>query len=122
PSAACGVVGLKASLGEVPTDGVVPLSTTFDHVGPLTRTVTDAVNIWAVLTERRSANLQPQPARKVVLGALGDYFTALLDADVRSSLGNAIEELKRAGVRVESRSVAGTSGIVDAYVNVSLPE
>lgn len=122
PAAVCGVVGLKPSRGEVPTDGVVPLSTTFDHVGPLTRTVTDAANIWAVLTERRSANLQPQTARKVVLGALGDYFTALLDADVRSSLGNAIEELKRAGVRVESRSVAGTSGIVDAYVNVSLPE
>jgi aspartyl-tRNA(Asn)/glutamyl-tRNA(Gln) amidotransferase subunit A len=33
PAAACGVVGLKPSLGDVPTDGVVPLSTSFDHVG-----------------------------------------------------------------------------------------
>src|SRR5690606_34709347 len=34
PSAACGTVGLKPSYGELPCDGVVPLSTTCDHVGP----------------------------------------------------------------------------------------
>ena len=38
PSAACGLVGLKPSLGEVSIDGVVPLSRTLDHVGPLART------------------------------------------------------------------------------------
>ena len=52
PAAACGVVGLKPSLGEVPTDGVVPLCATFDHVGPLTRSVADAADIWAVLAGR----------------------------------------------------------------------
>src|SRR5437763_4725543 len=41
PAAACGVVGFKPSLGEVPTDGVVALCATFDHVGPITRTVAD---------------------------------------------------------------------------------
>src|SRR5579862_675437 len=45
PAAACGVVGLKPSLGEVPTDGVVPLCPTFDHVGPITRSVEDAAAI-----------------------------------------------------------------------------
>ena len=42
PAAACGIVGLKPTLGEISTDGVVPLSTTFDHVGAFTRTVGDA--------------------------------------------------------------------------------
>src|SRR5262245_16739957 len=42
PSAACGIVGLKPTIGEVSIDGVVPLSRTFDHVGPLAQTVTDA--------------------------------------------------------------------------------
>jgi aspartyl-tRNA(Asn)/glutamyl-tRNA(Gln) amidotransferase subunit A len=42
PAAACGIVGLKPTLGEISTAGVVPLSRTFDHVGPFTRTVGDA--------------------------------------------------------------------------------
>lgn len=38
PAAACGVVGLKPAFGEIPTTGVVPLSVSLDHVGPITRT------------------------------------------------------------------------------------
>ena len=38
PAAACGLVGLKPGLGEVSCRGVVPLSHTLDHVGPLART------------------------------------------------------------------------------------
>ena len=41
PAAATGVVGLRHTTGRWPTDGVVPLSTTFDTVGFLTRTVND---------------------------------------------------------------------------------
>ena len=35
PAAACGVVGLKPTFGEVPMTGIVPLSVSLDHVGPL---------------------------------------------------------------------------------------
>src|SRR5205814_3402606 len=42
PAAACGLVGLKPSFGEISIDGVVPLSRTMDHVGPLAPTVADA--------------------------------------------------------------------------------
>ena len=49
PAAACGVVGLKPAWGEVSTEGVVPLSPTLDHVGPLARTVTDAWLVYRAL-------------------------------------------------------------------------
>ncbi len=39
PSAACGTVGLKPAIGEISADGVVPLSGTLDHVGPMARSV-----------------------------------------------------------------------------------
>src|SRR6186713_2891172 len=39
PAAACGLVGLKPVFRDVPTQGVVPLSTSLDHVGPLCATV-----------------------------------------------------------------------------------
>ena len=61
PAAACGVVGLKPAFGEIPTAGVVPLSVSLDHVGPLAapggRCVGDlrrAVRLGAVPRIRRS--------------------------------------------------------------------
>lgn len=41
PSAFCGVVGLKPTYGRVSRAGVVPLSWSLDHVGPMTRNVRD---------------------------------------------------------------------------------
>ena len=49
PAAACGVVGLKPTFGEIPTDGVVPLSVSLDHVGPLAASVRDAWMLFGVL-------------------------------------------------------------------------
>ena len=42
PAALCGIVGLMPTFGRVSTRGVIPLSPTLDHVGPMTRTVRDA--------------------------------------------------------------------------------
>src|SRR5678810_1124619 len=49
PAAACGLVGLKPTYGELSTDGVVPLSTTLDHIGPICRFVEDAAIVYNVL-------------------------------------------------------------------------
>jgi len=49
PSAYCGTVGLKPTYGRVSTRGVIPLSWSFDHVGPITRNVNDAAIILQVL-------------------------------------------------------------------------
>jgi aspartyl-tRNA(Asn)/glutamyl-tRNA(Gln) amidotransferase subunit A len=122
PAAACGVVGLKPSLGEVPLDGVVPLSTTFDHVGPITRSVADAANIWAVLAGRAIPRIETLSPSAVTLGALGGYFTHLLDADVRAAFDDAIVQLRAAGVSIAPRTIEGAETIVDTYVNISLPE
>ena len=42
PAGACGVVGLKPTLGALPRDGVFPLAWSLDHVGVLARSVADA--------------------------------------------------------------------------------
>jgi aspartyl-tRNA(Asn)/glutamyl-tRNA(Gln) amidotransferase subunit A len=42
PASSCGIVGLKPTYGLVSRRGVFPLAFTLDHVGPLTRTVTDS--------------------------------------------------------------------------------
>jgi aspartyl-tRNA(Asn)/glutamyl-tRNA(Gln) amidotransferase subunit A len=58
PAAACGVVGLKTAIGAISTEGVFPLATSFDTVGPMARTVADCALAHAVLTETRV----PEPA------------------------------------------------------------
>jgi len=49
PAAYCGVVGLKPTYGRVSARGVVPLSWSFDHVGPITNSVFDAALMLNVL-------------------------------------------------------------------------
>ena len=55
PAAACGLVGLKPTVGEVPTGGVIPLSRTLDHAGPLALDVADAAIVYAALVGRDAA-------------------------------------------------------------------
>ena len=106
----------------MPTDGVVPLCATFDHVGPIAKSVADAAALWAVLAGRVPRPIEsPKPA-DVTLGVLGDYFTLLLESDVRSAFDRAIARLRTSGIRLVNRAVANTDAIVDTYVNISLPE
>jgi Asp-tRNA(Asn)/Glu-tRNA(Gln) amidotransferase A subunit family amidase len=52
PAAACELVGLKPRLGTIPTEGVYPLCSSFDTVGPMARTVAEAAVLWSVLSGR----------------------------------------------------------------------
>ena len=74
PAAACGIVGLKPTFGEVPTDGVIPLSPSFDHVGPLTVDVEDAAVLWAVLAGRPVPRLDGPRPERLRLADLNGYF------------------------------------------------
>ncbi len=49
PSASCGLTGLKPTHGRVPLHGVFPLSTSLDHVGPMTRDVADCAAVFDVI-------------------------------------------------------------------------
>jgi aspartyl-tRNA(Asn)/glutamyl-tRNA(Gln) amidotransferase subunit A len=62
PASLCGVVGFKPTLGRVPGRGVVPLSWTTDHVGPIARTVEDAAAVLAVLADDPTIAAAPNVA------------------------------------------------------------
>src|SRR5712671_1063381 len=95
PAAACGIVGLKPSLGEVSTDGVVPLSRTMDHVGPLTQTVSDACLVYhALLGDARSPLPAPMPLHGLRLAVLRKYFCDRLDDEVRARFDEALARLR----------------------------
>ena len=49
PSAWCGLVGMKATHGLVPSYGMTYMDHTIDHIGPMTRTVTDNARMLEVI-------------------------------------------------------------------------
>ena len=107
PAAACGIVGLKPSFGEVSTDGVVPLSRTLDHVGPLAQSVTDACLVYhALLGDAHATPPAPMPVSGLRLAVPRTYFCDLLDDEVRArSRRRSIVCARPARTSTTSRSI-----------------
>jgi aspartyl-tRNA(Asn)/glutamyl-tRNA(Gln) amidotransferase subunit A len=78
PSAYCGVGGLKPTYGRVSTSGIIPLSWSLDHVGPITRTAMDAALMLEVI-----AGYDPQDSTSID-ASVPDYAATI--ADTTSSL------------------------------------
>jgi len=119
PAAACGVVGLKPSYGELSCEGIVPLSPTCDHVGPLTRTLGDARIVFAALT---GAPCPPNRPAHVTLAAPGGYLLDRLDVHVRAALGRVRTALTEAGHSLRDVEVAHARVTPDVYLHIVLPE
>lgn len=108
PAACCGIVGLKPSYGRVSTTGVIPLSWSLDHVGPMTRTVADAALVLQVIAgydredpgscDREvpdySADLEGTTAA-LRLGIPRDYFYEGLHPDIESAMQAALGVLAK---------------------------
>jgi aspartyl-tRNA(Asn)/glutamyl-tRNA(Gln) amidotransferase subunit A len=122
PSAACGLVGLKPAYGEVPVDGVVPLSLTLDHVGPLARTVGDAAAIHQVLTRTPRREPVPRPLARLRLGRLRAYAEDRLDSGVRDAYGATLERLGASGVTLVDVSLPHAADIAAIYLAIVLSE
>ena len=120
PAAACGIIGLKPALGEVPTDGVVPLSRSLDHVGPLARSVGDAWLVYrALLGQHGPARLETRKIGDLRLAVPRAYFGTLLDEDVRAAFETALDRLRSAGAEVIDRDIAGAELTVPVYITIA---
>ncbi len=106
PSALCGLAGLKPTWGRVSLRGIVPLSWSLDHVGPMTRTVADAAAMLQVIAGHDPAD--PGSANRLVpdysgdleagiselrLGVPREGFFADLDPDVAAATEAAMSIL-----------------------------
>ena len=123
PAAACGVVGLKPTWGEIPADGVVPLSRQLDHVGPIARTVTDAWLLHQVLAGRMPAATRSSPRpRWPALGSGCSTATSGIAWRRRSRAAAhaAVESLRRAGAIVEPVTIPHAADMAAVYLHLVL--
>jgi Asp-tRNA(Asn)/Glu-tRNA(Gln) amidotransferase A subunit family amidase len=107
PAALCGVVGLKPTYGRVSVNGVIPLSASLDHVGPLTATVADAALLLQVIEDPNApavAGVNPPPlqnylkalqagTRDLRIGVPLLFFFDELDREVAEALEAALAVL-----------------------------
>jgi aspartyl-tRNA(Asn)/glutamyl-tRNA(Gln) amidotransferase subunit A len=126
PSAACGLVGLKATWGSVPLQGVVPLAASLDHVGPLTRSVDDAAIVFDALRGYPHHTEQPlghdlAPAA-LRIGVPRAYFFDVLDDEVRAAIEQAIARLREAGATLETVELPHAPLTAPVYLATVLAE
>jgi aspartyl-tRNA(Asn)/glutamyl-tRNA(Gln) amidotransferase subunit A len=101
PASLCGVVGLKATYGAVPTAGLVSLAWTMDHVGPLARTVTEAARVTEALAPGL-AGLSAWSGTSVAGARVGVPEEAFAECDpaVAAAVREAVGILAGAGAEV----------------------
>jgi aspartyl-tRNA(Asn)/glutamyl-tRNA(Gln) amidotransferase subunit A len=103
PAALCGCVGLKPTYGRVSSRGVIPLSPSLDHVGPLASTVTDAAIVLQAIAGYDAADvttpdvavadyvsMQKEGAKSLRVGVPRAYFFDDLDEEVFSAMDHAL--------------------------------
>ncbi len=125
PAAACGVVGLKPSFGEIPCEGIIPLSPSLDHGGPITRTVTDAWLLYRYLSENLDSydpSAIPSIRPEVRLGIPRAYFLEHLDTDVRRAFDDTLGRLTTAGCHITDVDITHADLIPATYLHIILPE
>jgi aspartyl-tRNA(Asn)/glutamyl-tRNA(Gln) amidotransferase subunit A len=115
PTAYCGVVGLKPTYGRVSTRGVVPLSSSYDHVGPLTTSVYDAALMVQVLSDYDSPNPSADHPEPSLISAFDEFPTnlrvgiprAFFFDDLHPEIAEAIEKAIQifAGLNAEIREI-----------------
>ncbi|GAA5173278.1 MULTISPECIES: amidase [Amycolatopsis] len=121
PAALNGVVGLKPTYDLVPRDGVVSLSWSLDHVGPITRTVEDAALVLPVLTGGRPATVDGGLAGLRV-GVPRNYYFEHVDPEVEAAVRQAIERMESLGAVLVEVEVPMTRYVQAIQWGLMVPE
>ena len=130
PAALCGIVGLKPTFGRVSTRGVVPLSVSLDHVGPLARTVDDVSLLLAAISSKEHpfrAAAASKPSRKsrrarFTLGWPRNFFFDRVDDEVLAAIEAAVKLLEKRGAIVRQISLSHIADSADAGTKIALAE
>jgi aspartyl-tRNA(Asn)/glutamyl-tRNA(Gln) amidotransferase subunit A len=118
PASQCGVVGLKPTYGRVNAKGVIPLSLSLDHIGPLTTTVADAAILLQAIEDANAPEIRSAKppvgqnylqalegnTKGLRLGVPLKFFFDDLDPEVAAALEEALSVLQ--GMTASSQEIS----------------
>ena len=123
PAACCGIVGLKPTYGVVSARGVIPVSTSYDHVGPMCRTVADTALMFRAMTDHPVARGHdpdaPLSASRLRVGVFahpGGLCDAPVEPEVQAALSAAVDVIRSlvAEVREAELPMPDLGSLIDA--------
>ena len=141
PSACCGITGLKPTYGRVSTYGVIPLSWSLDHVGPMGRSAEDCAMLFDAIAryDPRDPNSVSGPPGKasatliggaegrdllslqgIRLGVPSESFVSPLDPEVRAAWRAALLVLQEEGAELVDVELQRPT--LDTYRTIQMPE
>jgi aspartyl-tRNA(Asn)/glutamyl-tRNA(Gln) amidotransferase subunit A len=137
PASLCGVVGLKPTFGLISTRGTIPLSSSLDHVGVLSRTCVDAailLNSLAWYDELDPISVKAPKAHDYYkealdsqkhrgkIGVARKYFLDLVDNEVRDAFEKAVSELRSLGFETAEVEIPNISHSPEIWAPIRFSE
>ena len=134
PASFCGIAGLKPTYGRCSRAGVLTLSWTLDHTGPMARTVEDCAYLLQALagydTADPASSREPVPdyvaplargVRNLRVGVPREYFCQDLDPEVEKGFEQALATLRQLGASVQDVQIPSIQS-APAYMVILLSE
>ena len=135
PSSYCGITGIKPTYGRVSRCGVLPLSFSFDHVGPLGSCVEDCALALSAIAGHDardpSSVVEPVPAYSaepqkrldgLKIGVPSNFFFSGIDAEVEASVKAAIAAMEKLGADAREIQVPDIAAINATQIVIQLAE
>lgn len=128
PSMANGIVGLKPSYGRVSRYGVLPLAESLDHIGPMTRSVTDAAMMLEAIAGEDAndptslSEPVPDMLKDIDKGVVGlrigidrDYALNGVDRGLAGAIQEAVDLLERLGAEIVEVEVPDLTEVLETW-------
>lgn len=135
PASYCGILGFKPTYGSVSRYGLVAYSSSFDQIGPFSRTTEDMAAILSTIygedeMDATTVNtnfsdyksLLNVDTKKLKIALPKEYFSDEVSEDVRNSLTNCIKELEKVGATFKEISIPIVKYAIPAYYSISCSE
>ena len=135
PAALCGVLGLKPTYGRVSRYGLLAFASSLDQIGPLTRTVTDAAQMLAVIAgpDPNDSTTSDEPIPNYLksltdklddlrIGVPRNILTEGVDDEVLQAFDKALETLSSLGVKIREIELPHAQYAIPTYYLIATAE
>jgi aspartyl-tRNA(Asn)/glutamyl-tRNA(Gln) amidotransferase subunit A len=131
PAVLNGLVGLKPSYGRLPTEGVLPFCWSFDHVGLIARTATDAAAVFLHCADSGDPEAlaavgaglgEAKPLRGLRVGIPEVYYFDHADPEIIAATEDAMRHLELAGATLRKVELPDVRDARTVSLTIQMPE